>query len=62
MAKNKEESASSGVKVIIEKYLQDRDDLMPSIRTMLCVIYRGQTKTADEWKTTIEKRLTRQAI
>lgn len=62
MAKKTDESASTEVKVIIDKYLVNREDLDAPIRRMLCVIYRGQTKTADEWKSTIEKRLARPAI
>jgi chloramphenicol 3-O-phosphotransferase len=61
MAKTKDADSDSGVKLIIEKYLAKREDIVDPIRKVLITLYKGKVNTASEWENIIKRRLERPA-
>lgn len=57
----KKNDASSDVKLIIEKYMAQRDDIAEPMKRVFITLYRGKTNTVSEWDSIIKSRLERPA-
>lgn len=62
MAKKADAGESTGVKIILEKYLVGRADIDDSLQRMLLTLYKGETHSASEWSDIIKRRLERPAV
>ena len=54
-----EAKAVPEVPIIIEKYLTRREDIAPSLKRVMMILYKGQTHTIKEWDEIINRRISR---